>query len=132
MPNILVVDDDDAIRDYMARALEISGHRVHTACSNEAGAKIYHNNRIDLSIIDIFMPDKDGIELIREFVDLNPEGKILAISGGGKSGNTDVLSAARLLGATYALEKPFTFDELIGAVEHTLAIGPRYSEPSRT
>lgn len=72
-------------------------------------------------IVDIFMPRKDGIELIREVRRKWPSTRILAMSGGNRFFQQDMLAAARALGADASLDKPFMPSELIATVRRLLA-----------
>jgi CheY-like chemotaxis protein len=66
------------------------------------------------------MPEKEGIETIRELRKLRPDIKIIAISGGGRTGDLDYLELAKDLGAKRALTKPFKREEVLSAVTATL------------
>ena len=74
-------------------------------------------------ITDIIMPVKEGIEVIREMRRERPAVKIIAISGGGRSGPLNYLDMARAMGADDAITKPFDPDELVERVQACLAGG---------
>jgi CheY-like chemotaxis protein len=74
----------------------------------------------DLIITDIIMPEKEGIETIRQILNERPSAKIMAVSGGGRHANMDFLDAARKLGAIDVLEKPFEPDDLVNRVSRCL------------
>jgi DNA-binding NtrC family response regulator len=74
----------------------------------------------DLVITDIIMPDQEGIQTITEIRAAKPDAKIIAISGGGRIGNTDFLQIARQLGAMDVVAKPFDPDFLLAVVENCL------------
>ena len=76
----------------------------------------------DVVITDIIMPDQEGIETIRNIRRLRPDARIIAMSGGGRIGNIDFLSAAALFGAREILAKPFEPRELIERVSRCLGI----------
>jgi DNA-binding NtrC family response regulator len=78
---------------------------------------------VDLVISDIFMPESDGLELLRALRKRAPELKVIAISGGGNLGNMDILHAARLFGAYRVFTKPFATEDLLLAVREALADG---------
>jgi DNA-binding response OmpR family regulator len=81
---------------------------------------------VDLAIVDLFMPDKDGIETIMELRALARGMPIIAMSGGGAdTARLDLLNAAELLGAGLSLEKPFTPAEMLEAVRKALRGGTR-------
>jgi two-component system chemotaxis response regulator CheY len=75
----------------------------------------------DLVITDIIMPEEEGIQTIAEMRAAKPDAKIIAISGGGRSGNTDFLQIARQVGAMDVVSKPFDPDFLLAIVEARLA-----------
>jgi CheY-like chemotaxis protein len=82
---------------------------------------MFYANSPDLVITDIFMPQKDGIETIRELRRTNPEIKIIALSGDVRFDGPGILNAAHLLGADQVIEKPFRNDELVRIAEQVLA-----------
>ncbi|MFP6711033.1 MAG: response regulator [Rhodospirillales bacterium] len=75
----------------------------------------------DLIITDILMPRKEGLETLQEIKSEFPETGVIAISGGGRLGNVDFLSAAELLGADAVLAKPFSEDQILKCVNDCLA-----------
>jgi CheY-like chemotaxis protein len=112
---ILIIDDEEGIRQLMRLALEENGYEVLDAANGKDGLKIYRISHPDLVITDIFMPEMDGLETIMALRRENPDVKIMTISGGGSRGH-DYLPAARKLGASCSLPKPFTRQDLLGAV----------------
>ena len=72
-------------------------------------------------LIDIFMPERDGLEVIRTLRAAIPRPKIVAMSGRGPSGHVDVLEAAAAFGAARTLRKPFESRDLLAAVREVLA-----------
>ncbi|MSP49104.1 MAG: response regulator [Alphaproteobacteria bacterium] len=115
MAQILLIDDDD-VRRMLVNMLVADGHEVHEASNGDAGIALYDKVLPELVITDILMPDKDGIETIMALKRNHPDLKILAISGGGRSGTMDFLDMARALGADETLQKPFRRAELLNAV----------------
>ena len=113
MYDILVVDDEPMIRDGLKVALEMEGHRAFTACDGNEAIRMVNENKPQLVITDIIMPESDGIEVICTVKEHNPDIKILAISGGGRISAKDHLRIAQQLGATGVLAKPFTTEDLI-------------------
>jgi len=124
MPNILLVDDDSLVRDSLAIALEEAGHRVVAAANGDEGLKALAAEAFDLIVLDMLMPEREGIETIRDLRKFNKVIPVLAISGGDKTGWSDFLRMASALGANDTLAKPFTASELIRRVERLLA-GPK-------
>lgn len=113
MYDILVVDDEPMIREGLKTALEIEGHRTFTASDGNEAIRMVNENKPQLIITDIIMPESDGIEVICNVKVNNPEIKILAISGGGRISAQDHLKIAQQLGATGIMTKPFSTEDLI-------------------
>jgi CheY-like chemotaxis protein len=121
MARILVVEDDPALRDSFKAVLESIGHQVATAANGLLGLKQYAEAQFDLVISDIIMPDMEGIGMILELRRRNPEAKIVAISGGGRSGNGEFLDVAQKLGAMAVLQKPVVSEVLFSTIDACLA-----------
>jgi DNA-binding response OmpR family regulator len=119
MARILVIDDEAALRDTMRRALEKAGHEVVVAEDGKVGLALYRDKPADLVITDIFMPGQDGFEIIRE---LRAEGvvKVIAVSGGDRTGRLNLREHAQSLGARRTLAKPFELKALLGTVDEVL------------
>ena len=113
MPRILVVEDDDLMRDGLRQMIEREGHEALAAENGLLGLKLFQTHEIDLVITDVLMPEKDGLELIKEIRACNPEVKIIAMSGGGRISSKNYLSVAKRLGANGTLTKPFLRKDLI-------------------
>ena len=121
MANIAVVDDDPEVLDFITLTLNGAGHQTVTARDGLATIPLVENNAVDLLILDILMPNRDGLETI---MTLRREGKafpILAISAGGMLDGGYLLKTARAFGADDILHKPFTPDGLLTAVTRLLA-----------
>ena len=121
MANILVVEDDPLVLETLTAALESKGHSVASAPNGIVGLRQFAQSSFDLVISDIIMPDMEGIGMILELRRKNPEVKILAISGGGRTGNGDFLDVAKKLGAMAILQKPIRPAELFHTVDRCLA-----------
>ncbi len=122
MSTILVVDDDTSILQFIDEALS-EHHQVHTAENVADAETICKDNKIDLLIADLVMPEKNGIDMIMEFSKAYPDMRILAISGGGGiTGRFDYLPIAKLVGAETTLKKPFTVKELRESVNTILGL----------
>ena len=127
MTRILVVDDDVHARTVAKAILEHAGFEVTEAVDGAAGLKAYRDTDADLVLCDMFMPDVDGLELIRELRREAPDLKVVAMSAGGFHGTLDVLVIARRLGAVEALSKPFNPRELVRVVQRALGPPPATS-----
>jgi CheY-like chemotaxis protein len=124
MAKILVVDDDRAILATVDLLLKKAGHQVTTASDGRAGIRLCQNERFDLLIVDIFMPDMDGLETISQVHQVHPDLPVIVISGyqfgGTGEKRPDFLHMATALGAVHGLPKPFRPAELIAAVNTCL------------
>jgi CheY-like chemotaxis protein len=118
--NILVIDDEDQIRSVIKKMLEAEGYLVTVTADGNAGLDFLRNNSVDLLITDIVMPDKEGIEIIRELKKNSPDLGIIAISGGGSMGPEEYLFLAKKFGVNKTLAKPFRREDLLSAVKDVL------------
>lgn len=111
--SILVADDEPGMRDLLFGWLERDGHHVACARSGHEAAALMKQERFDVVIADVLMPDGDGLELITETKRSLPEIGIVAISGGGRYlHGEECLRVATGLGAHAAVLKPFSFGQL--------------------
>jgi two-component system response regulator MprA len=131
MPTILVDDDDPSLREVMRRSLEREGYRVLVAEDGMAGARRWRAEGAHLIVLDIQMPEMDGIELLVQVRTRAPRLPIVVISGGDQTRNLDLLGDAHLLGATAVLEKPFTIEQLSHTVARLLRVegGQHHTTP---
>jgi CheY-like chemotaxis protein len=106
MATILVVDDDGQIREMLRRILERYGYKVLEAEDGRPAKRMLAQQEIDLVICDLFMPDQDGLQTIRELHKQYPSLPIIATSGAQNWG-TNFLEVAEKLGAAATLSKPF-------------------------
>lgn len=111
---VLVVDDDAQARMLFKATLEAAGYRVLVAESGLESLALLQSQAADLIIVDIFMPEMDGLELIRHLRASDATCKILAMSGG--VGEWDYLEVAKRLGASQTLRKPCPPQALLAAV----------------
>ncbi len=119
-PSILIIDDDHHILLMVKKMLEREGFEVDLASNGEEGLKLFKKMSVDLVITDIIMPEKEGLETIREMKKLRPDLKIIAMSGGGKVSSKNYLDTAKIFGATRILAKPFTQKQMVSAVRELL------------
>ena len=117
MARILVIDDEAPIRAVLQHILERSGHEVAAVTDGPQGVLRLVEHPTDLVIIDIFMPEKEGIGTIMELRQQSPQTKVVAITSYGQGDNPDFLATA----AHYKLAKPFGRQELLDAVNTALA-----------
>jgi DNA-binding response OmpR family regulator len=121
MKSILVIEDNEYVLHIIIDILCGAGYQVISAIDGVAGMKAYHQDKPDLVITDIIMPDKEGLEVIMELAKETPKPKIIAMSGGGMMEPEIYLSIADKLGADEFIQKPFSPAELIALIEKLLA-----------
>ena len=120
MARILVIDDEELLRKTVRVILEVDGHEVLEAADGDLALGILRAQGADLVLVDMFMPKRDGLEVIRALRDVMPRPKIVAMSGGGKTGQLDMLSAAAAMGAARTIAKPFQPRELLAVIRDVL------------
>ena len=120
MTTILLVDDDQQFRSMLGAVLSRAGYEVQEACNGNEATEMYRSHQPDLVITDLIMPDKEGLETIREIRHDNPGVRIIAMSGGGRNGFENYLRVAKAFGAQVVLDKPFSHQEILEAVRTSL------------
>lgn len=134
MARILIVDDDDLVREIIARTLQDARHDTLEARNGRQALDILDREVVDLAISDILMPEIDGLGLILAIRKQFPNLNVLCISG-GRTRDMDYLGAAEKLGAQMVLRKPFTPMQLLAAVEAVLSMSappnPHEDSPAR-
>lgn len=131
MASILIIDDDVELRAMLREALTAVGHQVCEARDGREGLAQFRAHPADLVISNIFMPEQNGLEVIRALHQAWPQLPILAISGGIPATPYDFLPIAAHLGARRTLQKPFTLQQLYTAVEELLQGVSGADQPSR-
>lgn len=122
MARILVIDDQEHIRSIIKQLLLLDNYEVDLAENGMVGMKMADQNVYDLVITDIIMPEKDGLEVVRELKRLCPVVKIVAVSGGATKLDFEMLlKTARAFGADRILPKPIDFMMLQSIVKELLA-----------
>jgi DNA-binding NtrC family response regulator len=113
---VLLVDDEDGVREYVRRALELAGYRVLDAASADAAERLFRADpgRVGLLLTDVIMPGRCGTELARDLRTLRPDLPVLFTSG-------YVYGPLPLPDGAELLEKPFAPDALAAAVRRALA-----------
>ena len=120
---ILVVDDEASVRSTLMRLLTQAGHDVVLAHNGLEATRLLRNESMDLVILDLFMPVQDGVETIIQIRAMGRAMPVIVISGGGPK-EMDLFPEAKLLGAYYALHKPFTHSEILELVNSALQDRP--------
>jgi two-component system cell cycle sensor histidine kinase/response regulator CckA len=116
---ILLVEDEDAVRLFSARALRNKGYKVVEAKSGEAALELISGDaaNIDLLITDVVMPQMDGTTLIKHVRERVPEMKVICISGYAEEAFRNRLDSAE---SVHFLPKPFSLDQLAGKVKEVM------------
>ena len=120
MSRVLIIDDELPIRQVLRRVLEQAGHTVLEASDGRQGMALWRREPVDVVVTDLFMPEKDGVEVLMELSHLAARPKIIAMSGGGAQGLFEVKSTVRCLGADRVLLKPFEPRTLVSTVQEVL------------
>ena len=113
---ICIVDDDELIRAYVGQVLTPKGFEVLEAADAGSALKVIDEHAPFAALIDVIMPDCDGLELIAQIRRRWPKLRIIAISGGGRLGPTVFLDTARRVGADACLSKPISTEALFDAL----------------
>ena len=120
---ILVADDDELLRENIQLALSARGHSV-TASEGFAARSLLANERWDALLVDILMPDVDGLEMIQVARGGESPPFVVAISGGGKISAEQCLSLASDFGAEATFCKPLDLDAVVESLEQGAAPAP--------
>jgi len=113
-PSILLIDDSADVRAVLRVALESEGYRVLEAADGREGVRLYREHRPALILVDIVMPEKDGIETVKEMLAIDPAAVIFTMTG--KDGAEDHNEVARMLGARRGFRKPVRVGDFLSAV----------------
>ncbi|MEF9475608.1 MAG: response regulator [Candidatus Mariimomonas ferrooxydans] len=114
MKKILVIDDEKIVRISCERTLATEGYEVTSASSANEALELFKKNSFDLILLDIKMPDMDGIEVLKKIKEARPGTNVIMITG---YSTVDTAVKTLKLGAINYLEKPFTPDTLLAAVK---------------
>jgi len=112
MAAILVVEDDPQFIDTVGKMLSRDDHSVVKVNDGEEALEALAGDSYDLVVLDIIMPNKEGLETLAEIRNRFPELRVLCMSGGGRSGNFDPLQLSEKFGADATIAKPFRPAEL--------------------
>jgi len=116
-PVLLVVDDEEGIRDSLSDIFGDEGYNVLTSSSGEDALKILEDNQVDLVLLDIWLPGIDGLETLGKLKVLHPELPVIMISG---HGNIELAVKATKIGAYDFLEKPLSLERVLLVVQRAL------------
>jgi two-component system response regulator RegA len=125
-PSIVLVDDDERLRSRMARAFEARGYETQQADGYDTALEIASEESTEFAVVDLRMPGKSGLEVVRELHRIDPATKIVVLTGYGSIATA--LEAMRL-GATHYLTKPADVDEVIASFDRDKAEAQGSSKP---
>lgn len=123
MAAILIADDDPIVRQFAIELLRDSDHAVVEAADGREAVRLIEAMPIDLLVVDMLMPEMDGMETILSVRQTHPGIRILAISSGGQIGASHVLRLATTFGAHATLRKPLQLTTFAGAIDELLSTG---------
>ena len=110
--SILLVDDTFVLRERLSMAMQQRGFRVETAGSYEEAIEVFRKRPTELAVLDLRMPGKSGLELLRKLLQIEPETRIIILSGFGSiPASIDAVRA----GAVNFLSKPADADDILSA-----------------
>ena len=131
MAKILVIDDEEDVRDVLKLVLERAGFDVCVAADDREGLQLLEEQGIDLVITDVIMPGIDGVETVQRIREKFLNTRIIVISGGGNVApleyepeaisTTAFLASAESAGADRTMTKPFDRQELIDAINELMS-----------
>jgi CheY-like chemotaxis protein len=125
MAKIVLIDDDPLVRAVLAGFLRVDNHQVLEAESGKQGLSLLAKEQPDLVITDIVMPDTDGFELIMALANQENPQRIIAISGGSRSMQQEMLiGVAQSMPVNRVLAKPVSCETLLSAVTEALHSPP--------
>jgi two-component system nitrogen regulation response regulator NtrX len=119
MKQILIIEDEESIREYICFILNNHGFKTVEAKNGDEGLKRFREQSFDLIMTDMVMPDKDGKEIMEIIRKTDPNVAVMAISGA--MSYKELLSGAGKVGADAVVQKPFTENELVKTVRACLA-----------
>lgn len=120
MTTVLVVDDDDLLCECIGEILRAADYRVFKASNGKLALKLLSEERVDLTITDIIMPEMDGFELLAHLRRTAPDMKIIAMSAGASGSASFYLDLASRYENVALLEKPVSAESLMASVSKVL------------
>ena len=121
MKNILIAEDNITLQTVLKDLMLNEGYEVSMANDGAEALKVVASKKIDLIILDIIMPNKEGLETLRELKKRQVDIKVIAITGKSGADPYDYLFAAKAFGAEQTLKKPFSNDEILSLVHSVLS-----------
>jgi two-component system nitrogen regulation response regulator NtrX len=116
-PAVLIIDDEEGIRESLSGIFEDEGYAVLTASSGEEALKTLRDQSADLIMLDVWLPGMDGVQTLKEIRNMKPDLPVIMISG---HGNIELAVKATKTGAYDFLEKPLSLERVILAAKRAL------------
>ncbi|MDJ0767034.1 MAG: response regulator, partial [Myxococcota bacterium] len=118
MARILIIDDDQGTRQYIGRVLEGALHSVAYAVDGIQGIDLYRKSPFDVVVVDLVMPEKNGLQTTRELCEEYQDARVVAITGQ----DPENLPMAEDFGAMACMTKPIEPEDLLEAIEGALSV----------
>ncbi len=125
MARILVIDDEESIRELLCTVLSRKGHDVLLADGGRRGVDLFRKKHPELTILDLHMPDLNGIDVLKSIRAQDEQAHVIILTG---YATEEVVAMARTLGVTDVLNKEFSLHELGAAIKR--AIGETANAPT--
>ncbi len=119
MKTILIVDDEISIVESLTGIMTDEGYAALTAASGEEAIEVVERERVDLVLMDVWMPGIDGIETLKRIKEIKPHLPVIMISG---HGNIDTAVQATKMGAYDFIEKPPSYDKIVLSIKNALRL----------
>ena len=118
MANIMIADDSDAIRLVLKDILEIGKHSVVAeAVNGEEAVDLYFKTSPDLLLLDLAMPKKDGLSVLKEILEKDSKAKIVLITA---SDDQKIINQCLQIGASSCISKPFDFNSVLKQINDSI------------
>lgn len=118
MPKVLVIDDEASMCGLLGTVLERKGYEVFLASSGHHGLELFKRRRPDVTVLDLRMPEMDGLAVLRELKAIDGQKPVIILTG---AGNEHLEGEARLLGAAAFIQKEFSLHRLGNTLKHLLS-----------
>jgi len=124
MPSVLLIEDEELVRELLKEVLEINGFQVLTANNGIDGVRLFKESPTDIVITDLVMPEQEGVKTTLQIKKLAPHVKIIVISGKLETESMNSAPILTMMGADLVLKKPFKNETLLENVNALLATEP--------
>ena len=124
MPSVLLIEDEELVRELLKEVLEINGFQVLMANDGIDGVRLFKESPTDIVITDLVMPEQEGVKTTLQIKKLAPHVKIIVISGKLETESMNSAPILTMMGADLVLKKPFKNETLLENVNALLATEP--------